>query len=190
MSTAILQIESDLLFHLIPESGSLALDIGANQGFWSRELTGRFGIVDAYEPQAGLTDAPGATVRNVAVGARRGTATMRLYRDSEHATMVPRADHPGYGPMIRTLPVAMVALDDIYDGTDIDFLKVDVEGAEVEVLKGARKILATGHPEWIIEIHGLPSRAKVLELTSNYTRDIIKNPIPGADPDYCWIHAH
>lgn len=34
-----------------------------------------------------------------------------------------------------------------------DFIKVDVEGAEVNVLRGAEQVLATRHPAVVVEVH-------------------------------------
>jgi hypothetical protein len=34
-----------------------------------------------------------------------------------------------------------------------DFIKIDVEGAELRVLKGARRILSNGAPRLLVELH-------------------------------------
>lgn len=45
-----------------------------------------------------------------------------------------------------------------------DFIKMDVEGAEVAVLRGARRILAERHPSLIIEVHGAEVESECLAL--------------------------
>jgi len=58
-------------------------------------------------------------------------------------------------------PVATVSLDDYADkyGVVPSFVKMDVEGAEVAVLDGARRILREYHPRLLIELHGAESEA-------------------------------
>jgi len=48
------------------------------------------------------------------------------------------------------MPLTMV--DQVRDIGHIDFMKVDVEGAELQVLKGARDILVRDHPILHLEI--------------------------------------
>jgi len=48
---------------------------------------------------------------------------------------------PGSGEILSTSNVASMALDSVFQGQDVDFIKVDVEGAELEVLEGASSML-------------------------------------------------
>src|SRR5439155_11239371 len=45
-----------------------------------------------------------------------------------------------------------------------DFLKIDVEGAELAVLQGARETLRSARPNLIVETHGEAVEAAVAEL--------------------------
>jgi FkbM family methyltransferase len=51
--------------------------------------------------------------------------------------------------------VETIALDDFFAerGTWPDLIKIDVEGAEYDVLQGARRILAQCHPVMFVEVH-------------------------------------
>ena len=190
MPTELEQMEQDLLFGYIPERGRLALDVGANEGFWSRELSEHFDWVHAFEPQRGLTSAPGnVLVFNSAVGRCSTTTVLKRYGDSGHATIVERED-VGYGPVVALDNVPLVALDDCPYGSEVDFVKIDVEGAEVDVLRGARSMLDQAHPTLVVEIHSALAREQVLELLGGYECEIIPNPVAPADPRYCWIYAH
>jgi FkbM family methyltransferase len=181
-------METELLFGYIPAHGRLALDIGANEGCWSRELAVHFDEVHAYEPQPGLTSAPeNVLVFNSAVGRRSGTAQLKRYGNTAHATIVERED-VGYGSLLALDEVDLIALDDYYDGS-VDFLKIDVEGAEVDVLLGARSLIAQGRPTIVVEIHSAEARRHVIGLLDGYELTVIPNPVAPNDPRYCWIYA-
>ena len=51
----------------------------------------------------------------------------------------------------------------------IDAIKVDVEGAEIEVLKGAKESLARYKPILLIEVHGEKQWKLLKETLQNYT---------------------
>lgn len=51
-------------------------------------------------------------------------------------------------------------LDDLFPDRAPDFVKIDVEGAELPVLEGARRILAEGRTEFLVEIHDWDSRPR------------------------------
>jgi len=49
-----------------------------------------------------------------------------------------------------------------------DFIKMDIEGAEVEALEGAEKTLSTHQPAMIIEVHGVEVERQCLETLDRY----------------------
>ena len=53
----------------------------------------------------------------------------------------------------RTVTVDCVTLDDLLADAKPDLIKVDVEGAEFRVLRGAHQILSDGRCRFLIEIH-------------------------------------
>jgi FkbM family methyltransferase len=125
-------------------------DVGANCGMWSREvvsvnpqvtLHGFEPDVSAYEV---LCDGRWpTTVRftNTAVGSERTTQQFHVFGSGNvHNSLYPNADH-------RTLAkreVAVETLDDYCRDNNIqliDYLKIDVEGNELAVLRGAARLL-------------------------------------------------
>lgn len=123
----------------------LALDIGAHVGFWSRMLAERFQRVVAFEPQP---DNFLHLIRNVpsqvechrcALGSEVGTAG--ITNPAPHNS---GAWHLMPGNEVLVLPLDHFQLQP-------DFIKIDVQGHEKEVIRGARKTLERHHPVIIVE---------------------------------------
>jgi hypothetical protein len=73
----------------------------------------------------------------------------------------------------------MCTLDSITASTQAPYLiKLDVDGAETSVLRGARRLLASGVPSrWIIETHSRDLERECIEImrAAGYTTTIISN---------------
>jgi len=162
-------------------SGQTALDIGANIGFFAMHmahLVGPEGHVYAFEPlprNASLLErsvaengfAGRVTVERAAVGAEPG----------EIELISPRTTHNWGGPYLRTAgqpvpdghvatPVPLIQLDRYPLRRPVDFIKIDVEGAELLALRGARAILMEDRPVILAEINP-PQLPKVSGCTPN-----------------------
>src|SRR3990172_7220679 len=58
-----------------------------------------------------------------------------------------------------------ITLDDAAEQFFVpDFIKMDVEGAEVDVLLGAQRLLATRKPDMIVEVHGQKVEAECIKI--------------------------
>ena len=139
--------------------GSIAIDVGANLGIHSLVLSrcvGRQGSVLAYEPSGALHD---RLLRNIEVNHASNVVVRRigLWERSGKVGFDPRADdfNIGKGKMSPASRVQVEArtVDEEAEnlGTPIDLIKIDVEGAELAVLKGARKTLSRHKPVLILE---------------------------------------
>jgi FkbM family methyltransferase len=143
--------------------GSVAVDVGANIGMYTIPLAsavGPRGTVLAFEPfsvnvarlrenvdRNGLTN---VEMHRLALGARSGEVVLHLAADSlYHSTeWVP------HGSTAGTVSVPMAALDAVWrerGAPPVSVLKVDVEGAEPGVLRGARELLNTCRPAILVE---------------------------------------
>lgn len=137
-------------------------DIGANKGsfvFWLSRWC-RKGHVFAFEPQPTfanllrrLTRSLGldnVKVEQKAVFSRAGQADLFVPEgQSPSASLVAKVAGTG---RFETISVPMVRLDDYFDQDQrIALMKVDVEGAELEVFKGAERILREQSPLLIFE---------------------------------------
>nr|WP_249802680.1 FkbM family methyltransferase [Bradyrhizobium sp. 44] len=140
-------------------SGDVVCDIGANKGsylYWLARWCGDGRLV-VFEPQpslAGRLSELCATLRlrNVVVEPKAVYST-----DGELELFVPNGHQPGASLLCPTgdfsrVRVPTVKLDNYFDEQiRISALKIDVEGAEFGVLKGAERILRQHRPLIVVE---------------------------------------
>jgi FkbM family methyltransferase len=155
-----------------PEEGNICLDIGANIGScslsWLRR--NRTGKILSCEPQPetferlsaniGLNGPGDINVLQVAVSSRSGQIEMYSREDSSMAVAF------SSGTSSDTIAVQAVTLDELVDSHQldrIDLCKIDVEGHEVEVLKGGEKAIGMIR-RLVIEYHSKELRSQVLSI--------------------------
>lgn len=142
--------------------GSNAIDVGANVGGVLAEIArlAPEGRHLAYEPLPELhadleRRFPQVEVRCAALSDEAGTSTFsRVVGNPEYSGLRLRGDRPPEAREVEEITVRTERLDDaIPDDLEPDLIKVDVEGAEVKVLEGARETLARYRPIVFFE-HG------------------------------------
>lgn len=150
-----LEPEMDLLEKLVP-NGCVALDIGANHGIYAYVLSGIARKVHCFEPLAECCryirdhHAANIDVHNVALSDGSGELELHVPIVEGRAVYTRASlDRPD-GPCDRRR-VEIRSLDS-YGLTDVGFAKIDVEGLEAAVLRGARGTLEGCHPNLLVEI--------------------------------------
>src|SRR5207248_10305935 len=136
--------ELAMLRELVP-AGCTAIDVGANRGYYSWALANIAASVEAFEPNPVLARFAqaklGRKVRlhEVALSDHEGVATLYVPRRASGSSLhiignlgnVYTHDH------VDEIQVRLATLDS-YGFGNVGFLKIDVEGSEMEVLAGAR----------------------------------------------------
>ena len=173
--------DTELLVALLEEvlePDSDCLDVGAHAGSILREMVrvAPRGRHVAWEPlpafAAGLREAfPGVEVREAALGDSAGTRVFaHVLGDPGWSGFLARPT-PSQSP-VEELTVTVERLDDaLPDGVRPAFVKIDVEGAEEEVLLGALETLRRHRPLVAFE-HGLGS-ADVYGTTPGRIHDLL-----------------
>lgn len=144
--------------------GDAVVDVGASWGLFTAHLArkvGPTGLVDAFEPNpinARALKAAGAGIGNVrvhhvAVSDKAGHAELHVPRVHRRSvTAQGSLQSHSWGPSAQKISVPLVSLDEALPaGREPTFVKIDVEGHELEVLRGAERTLA-GLPTVMIEV--------------------------------------
>lgn len=158
------------------EPGMVFVDVGANDGYYSvfaARRVGSTGLVIAVEPSSrermnlernlernGLGH---VIVVSAALGATRGMADLRLAQGvhSGHNTLGKFAHDDVVAASLER--VRMETLDQVAADlslTRVDFVKIDVEGAEASVVAGAGSVIKRMRPVMLMEINDGALRAQ------------------------------
>lgn len=153
--------------------GGVFLDVGANVGFFSlvaARVVGPSGTVVAFEPvpenasaaerNAALNSFARVRVVQAAVGAAPGRMTLHVTRHPGGAALASSAAPPD---RVNSIEVEVVSLDAAFESGRVpppDLVKIDVEGAELDVLRGMSGLAARCGPSILCEFDG-PSAADV-----------------------------
>lgn len=128
------------------------IDVGANIGIWSFPMIGKFKKIVGYEPSKQNIECLRANVgesieiRTKAVANFQGEAA---FHQAGKNCGDGKLCRPGI-PSMYSVPV--VKLDD-ENHENVDLIKIDVQGWELEVLQGALGIISTQRPWVIFEVN-------------------------------------
>lgn len=150
--------------------GGTFIDIGANQGeytLWGARKIGDKGLVIAYEPSDEIFDQleknillnenliPNVRLRKIGLSDKPGV--LKLYtkqgKNEGVNTVFPTKEH-----QLEIGEIELTTLDMEMENliiSKIDLVKIDVEGAELNVLKGSKNTLLKYKPKLLIEINRL-----------------------------------
>lgn len=189
------------------EPGGVVYDIGANIGYFTMlaaRRVGNGGQIYAFEPvrrnaaaimrSAELNHFDNVTVYERAVGAAGGIAELNLARHIGGAMLASIGAPPD---KVGSFPVEVVAIDDFIDEMRLrppSLIKVDVEGAELDVLRGMTRTLIAYAPVLIVELDdatetGLDEKtAKLADLLGGL--DYSLTPLAASYPAVGWSVAH
>ena len=131
--------------HIKP--GDTVLDIGANIGFYATilsDIVGEKGKIHCFEPDTTnfnhlkktTSSYKNIIINNKAVGPK--TEKIKIYTSKEL-----NVDHRTYKPeeYDAEIEIDAVSIDDYIKGAKVDFIKMDIQGFEMEAMKGMKETL-------------------------------------------------
>lgn len=151
-------------------------DVGANVGLLTLSCavaTGPSGQVYAFEPEPGPRSQLEKTLKlnglswvktfDLAAGAKTEQRTFHISPVIGHSSLYELPQEDGAG---RDITVEVTRLDDVIGpGQRLDVVKIDVEGAELDVLAGMERLVAENPDLAIVAEYG-PSHLERVGLTS------------------------
>jgi FkbM family methyltransferase len=180
-------IVQDVLGQLL-RPGQVVWDVGANVGFYTviaAHAVGPTGQVVAFEPLPSNVDAlrhnlalngfARVTVVPCAAAAASGDLTLTLGDEPTWAHTGGPADAPG------AITVPALSLDDAAQRhalADPDLVKIDVEGAECDVIAGMRGIIARHPPVILCEMHGKNATFVAALTAHGYRMRALESDLP------------
>lgn len=165
-------------FQRLIRPGSVVFDVGAHVGYYtvlSSVLAGPSGKVIAFEPLPAnlkylrrhlrLNGCDNVRVLTNCVG--EGSSIARF--DDSHGTGVGHLASEG------TLEVQVRSLDEMVESGALpipQFIKIDVEGAELLVLRGAERLMRRHHPILVLSTHSDDLDRTCLERLTEFGYDV------------------
>ncbi len=161
--------------HLVPFLASkdrVSLDVGANKGVYAYAMLAHSAAVHAFEPNPKIFAILERWAQNrvhlhpVALSSRSGSADLLVPRtasgySNQGASLSSIKVHGSHA----TVRVEAIRLDEL-DLPPIGFIKIDVEGFEREVLKGAAATLKRDRPNLLIEIEEAHTATPLPEMVA------------------------
>ena len=153
-------------FRRFAPSGGVVIDVGANIGQYTliaAQIAGPSGRIFAFEPDPVNAATLERSIRRnrfddrvellrVAVAAKAGKAAFVVQSDRTRSGLC--AHGTTDDGRMKAIHVRTLALDDFLEerGLDrLDFLKIDVEGADLDVLRGAERTIRRLQPALMVE---------------------------------------
>jgi FkbM family methyltransferase len=183
------------LDRLVPPGCRTAVDAGANFGLYTIRLSGLCRAVEAFEINPDVTvllrraSLPNVTLWPTGLSSADRVVTLHVpvlpsglvldgWASLEPGNCPDARDHVRLEGRVRTL--------DSFAFRDVDFMKIDVEGHELELLKGAAETLDRCRPRILMEAKNLRPVADLLGHLGYRALRAEQYGVRGSPP---WMHV-
>ena len=169
--------QRDAILEFVNRDG-YAIDIGAHVGFWLKDMCNHFNYVYAFEP---IEEVRQCLSRNVtAMNYKTYSFGLGAKNDVINVNYNPTETGNTHASKDGNQTITIRKLDDM-NLPKIDYIKVDTEGFEIEVLKGGENMIKEYKPfihvevkERILQKQGISSNDVVDYLTSINYKEVMR----------------
>jgi FkbM family methyltransferase len=182
-------------------AGDVFYDVGANVGFFTviaARRVGPFGRVAAFEPVPATVEALLRNLQlngfdNVTVVPKAAAASSALaqFEVGETSTQS-RLRTDGRGDLSqRVIEVETIPIDELVERGDLEppsLVKIDVEGAELEAVRGMRRTIQRYRPVILCEMHGTNAEFAALMRELGYDVAVVED-FESLETAPWWVHA-
>lgn len=171
----------------VSEPSSVFIDVGAHIGYYTvlaSKMVGRNGLVIAIEPDErnctillkNCRHLQNVFIHQAAAGVKEGSIYLKCMQNPLFNQVVDQEETPD----LAYKKVDCITLDSLIPlvkgkNPPSVLVKIDVEGADVEVLQGGLEFLATVHPTLIIEVSHASKIEEILERFRYKPRRLFSN---------------
>ena len=171
------KIQRDAILEFVNRDGN-AIDIGAHVGFWLKDMCNHFDYVYAFEP---IEEVRHCLSRNVtAMNYKTYSFGLGAKNDVINVNYNPTETGNTHASKDGNQTITIRKLDDM-NLPKIDYIKVDTEGFEIEVLKGGENMIKEYKPfvhvevkERILQKQGISSNDVEDYLTSINYKEVMR----------------
>jgi FkbM family methyltransferase len=174
----------------IIKEGAIVFDIGAYVGSYTllfSKLVGSSGKIVAFEPNPiafsilnyNLRKNSALNVIPIKMGVSNTIGKVELKTQDFGASTASITRYKGYSKGLKTFTANCTTLDNYCseNGVIPQVIKIDVEGAEAQVIEGAKNIIHFYHPMALIEFHGdlmsAEERINSWKKITEYAKEVI-----------------
>ena len=167
------------LLHLLCEKEKISLDIGAAGGLYIVHMAKYSSKVIAFEPIPSVAGniqsmvnvlKEDVTINYVALSDKSGVAELRMLENDFGRSTIEKSNvlEETISGKLITIKVPVHTLDE-YDLSNVGCIKIDVEGHELAVLKGASETIRKNMPSFIIETENR-HKENAVQLTTDFIK--------------------
>lgn len=141
-------------------ANQVAIDVGAHVGFWSFVLADWFAHVVAFEPvpelvacfESNMDGLRNVTLRPVAVSHEPGELFMSAaHKNTGNCSIARFPADPTWTVQATTLDAECLGGGSLEGEARVGFIKIDVEGWELEVVRGGEQLIRACRPFMVVE---------------------------------------
>jgi FkbM family methyltransferase len=151
------EIDATNYFRGIMQKDWTVLDIGAHIGYYALQEAGMVNKVYAIEPcgdtvellkqNIELNNVHNVYVKQIAIGGKKGNIQFKMTNYTNLRRVSPCND------LFDSTSIPVDTIDNLFSGEKVDYLRMDVEGYTLNILRGAEKTIADNNIGLFIEVH-------------------------------------